>query len=130
MPNEKLKLDKNDPLHKSLFEDVLSFNKTTRLAPNQLIIFCTESNDKMFIGDSLKGFSHAKFCNKSNHIQTDVGICVASNAIQSWHEGGVKLLQSEMSLNHDKMNENLRHAEHIYSLNLDKFANLNFKVHH
>ena len=119
----------NDNLHKSLFENVLSFNMTTRLAPNQLILFCTESNDETFIGDYLKGFSHAKFCNKTNHIQTDVGICVASNAIQSWQEGEVKLLQNEMPLSYDKMNENLRHAEHIYFLNLDKFANLDFKVH-
>ena len=127
MPNEKLKLDQNDRSPKNLFEDVLSFNMTTRLAPNQLLLFCTERNDEMFTGDSLKGFSHAK-CNRSNHIQTDVGICVASNVIQSWHEGAVKLFQNEMPLNHDKMNENLRHAKHIYILKLDKFANQDFKV--
>ena len=128
MPNEKLKLDQNDRSPKNLFEDVLSFNMTTRLAPNQLLLFCTERNDEMFTGDSLKGFSHARFCNRSNHIQTDVGICVASNVIQSWHEGAVKLFQNEMPLNHDKMNENLRHAEHIYILKLDKFVNQDFKV--
>lgn len=128
MPNEKLKLDQNDRSPKNLFEDVLSFNMTTRLAPNQLLLFCTERNDEMFTGDSLKGFSHARFCNRSNHIQTDVGICVASNVIQSWHEGAVKLFHNEMPLNHDKMNENLRHAEHIYILKLDKFANQDFKV--
>ena len=61
-----------------------------------------------------------EFCNKTNSIQTDVGICVGSDAKQAIFNGNI------FKTNEMKMVEGGRKdVEHVMILMVDKFGQLN-----
>ena len=93
-------------------------NQTNEIAPNPLVLFCTDTNDEMLIGDKIAGFANAIFCNKTEHVQTDVGVCVSSDPVMYLQDGEVMILPSG-----DKMQEDLRNAEHLIVVSVDKFQN-------
>ena len=95
-------------------EENLQKNQTNEIAPNPLALFCTDTSDEMLIGDKIAGFADAIFCNKTKHVQTDVGVCVSSDPVM--------YLQ-------DDLQEDLRNAEHLIVVSVDKFQNPDdFKV--
>ena len=107
-------------------EENLIKNSTNENAPNPLALFCTDTNDEMLIGDKIAGFADAIFCNKTKHVQTDVGVCVSSDSVMYLQDGEVMILPSG-----DKMQEDLRNAEHLIVVSVDKFQNPDdFKVIH
>ena len=101
----------------SLFgKDNISQNLTHQIAPNPLVLFCSDSKNQPFDGDKVDGYS-LRFCSKYLPVQTDVGICVGSNSIQYWHESEIV----ERSLE-DKIQDDLRNIEHLVVLSIDKFG--------
>ena len=107
-------------------EENLLKNQTNEIAPNPLALFCTDTNDEMLIGDKIAGFLHAIFCNKTEYVQTDVGVCVSSDPAMYVQDGKVMSLPSG-----DTMQEDLRNAEHLIVVSVDKFQNPDdFKVIH
>ena len=110
----------------SLFGKDYSINKTfdTILAPNPLAILCTNTNKKQLYGETIANFNSTLFCNKTNQIQTDVGICTASDPMQYWLKGKISIQALE-----NTVKEDLRDAEHVFILQTDKFENRGgFKV--
>ena len=97
-------------------KDDLSKNITNDIAPNSLVFFCTNTNDEMLDGDEIAGFVHAIFCNKTEHVQTDVGVCVSSDPVMYLKDGQVLSMPSD-----NKLQEDLRNAEHLIVVSVDKF---------
>ena len=90
------------------------------LGSNPLALLCKDSNlQESFQGFNVDGFE-VEFCNKTNLIQTDVGICVGSDAKQAIFNGNI------FKTNERKMVEGGRKdVEHIMILMVDKFGQLN-----
>ena len=64
------------------------------------------------------------FCNKTKYVQTDVGICFANNPGLYLNEGEIVSQPLDNTVNGD-----LRNAEHLFVLSVDKFENpMEFKV--
>ena len=64
------------------------------------------------------------FCNKTKYVQTDVGICFANNPGLYLNEGEIVSQTLDNTVNGD-----LRNAEHLFVLSVDKFENpMEFKV--
>lgn len=117
----KLKVDQSNlsDFAKNLFGEENTFDVTSsKTAPNPLTIFCTKSNIDEGFGQTIANFSNLVFCDDTKYIQTDVGICHAQNPIIFWN-------QDQLSVQHlDRtLEENLRNAEHLIILSLDKFEN-------
>ena len=69
---------------KTLFGEDNRLNiSSSKSAPNPLAIalFCTKNNRKMLFGKKIANFSNLVFCDSLKYIQTDVGICRASNSV-------------------------------------------------
>ena len=125
MPDLGLKLNVQNKSYYSALKDIavslfgkdnISQNLTHQIAPNPLVLFCSDSKNQPFDGDKVDGYS-LRFCSKYLPVQTDVGICVGSNSIQYWHESEIV----ERSLE-DKIQDDLRNIEHLVVLSIDKFG--------
>ena len=129
IPNLKVKINNQSNLKdvsaKLFGEKQISNQISSQTTPNPLAIFCTKNTENDIIGDTVEGFSNVVFCNKTNHAQTDVGICIANNAVQYWNNGKILVHMTE-----SKIEEDLRNAEHLILLSVDKFENpSSFKVY-
>ena len=122
IPNAKVKISEDNQVKDfavMLFgEENLIKNQSNNIAPNPLALFCTNTNDEILVGDEIAGFTRAIFCNKTEHVQTDVGVCVSSDPVMYLEDGGVFSLPSD-----DTMQEDLRNAEHLIVVSVDKFQN-------
>ena len=122
IPNLKVKINNQSNLKdvsaKLFGEKQISNQTSSQTTPNPLAIFCTKNTENDIIGDTVEGFSNVVFCNKTNHAQTDVGICIANDAVQYWDKGKILVHMTE-----SKIEEDLRNAEHLIFLSVDKFEN-------
>ena len=92
---------------------------------NPLVILCKNNKRQSFNGIEINEFSF-KICNDTKTIQTDVGICVASNPRQILLDGSI--LKENKG---EKVNGGLKDIEHVAILTVDKFGDtkpLSFKV--
>ena len=90
------------------------------LAPSVLALLCKDSElESSFTGINLTGFDFG-FCNSTRTVQTDVGVCIASNPRQISKNGEV-LLQEESK----KMGGGLKDIEHVMIIQVDKFGYFN-----
>ena len=98
---------------------------SSETTPNPLVLFCTKSNKNDVLGgQTIANFSDLVFCNSTKYVQTDVGICYGQNPILFWKDDEVTVQPFENTLNED-----LRNAEHVFILSVDKFENpKGFKV--
>ena len=112
---------------KTLFGEDNRLNiSSSKSAPNPLAIalFCTKNNRKMLFGKKIANFSNLVFCDSLKYIQTYVGICLASNSVLLLNDKKLAVQHSESTLKED-----LRNAEHLIILSVDKFENPSgFKV--
>ena len=83
---------------------------------NPLALFCKE-NKQSFEGIEVDGFDF-HFCNKTQKIQTEVGVCIASSSLVSLVDGKVS-----MNDNFDVINAGVKDAEHVMMISVDKFGN-------
>ena len=122
IPNLKVKINNQSNLKdvsaKLFGEKQISNQISSQTTPNPLAIFCTKNTENDIIGDTVEGFSNVVFCNKTNHVQTDVGICNANDAVQYWDKGKILVHMTD-----SKVEEDLRNAEHLILLSVDNFEN-------
>ena len=59
-------------------KDNLKNDTRNAFASNPLVLFCKHSNDEEFEGTNVTGYDF-KFCNTTETVQTDVGLCIADN---------------------------------------------------
>ena len=122
LPDLKVKMNNQSNLKdvsaKLFGEDQILNQTSSQTTPNPLAIFCTKNTENEVIGDTIEGFSTMTFCNKTNHVQTDVGICISNDAVQYWDKGKVLVHMTE-----SKVEEDLRNAEHLILLSVDNFEN-------
>ena len=81
-----------------------------------MVLFCKDKENEMFDGDDVIGF-RSKFCNKTNIVQTDVGICVTSNPTQYTRNGLIQKIESN-----NYIESGLKEAEHTMIIQVDRFA--------
>ena len=124
LPDPKLKLEPfNHTLRNlaiALFgEDNLFQNGTSNyIALNPITLFCTDSKQKKFFGDLVPGFDF-EFCNKTQTVQTDVGLCISTNPTQYLLNEEIVSRPFEV-----KIAEDLRNVEHLMVISVDKLGKL------
>ena len=128
LPDLKSEIDQSNLVEfaKKLFGEDNILNITSSIiTPNPLALFCTKSNRKEFFGDKIANFSNLLFCDNAKYIQADVGICHAHNPVMFLNDDQVTVQPQD-----SKMIDNLRNAEHLIILCMDKFENpSSFKVY-
>ena len=72
----------------------------------------------MLYGKKIANFSNLVFCDSVKDIQSDVGICHASNPVLFWNNERITIKPIESTLKEDLIN-----AEHLIILSVDKFEN-------
>ena len=101
-------------------ENLKTDSEERALASNPLALLCKDSKlQESFEGVNVDGFE-VEFCNKTNAIQTDVGICVVSDAKQVMFNSNI-FKTSEMKM----VGGGRKDAEHVMILMADKFGQLN-----
>ena len=99
----------------------LKNESNSRTAPNPLVLFCKDSDEEEFSGTRIKGFEF-NFCNSTEIVQTDVGVCIGSNTRQ--HVTNGKIVQKVQSM---KVDAGLKDVEHILVISVNEFGNY---IHH
>ena len=106
-------------------ENNLKNHSNDFLSTNPLALFCKENKQLSFQGIKVDGFNF-HFCNNTQQIQTDVGVCIASSS-------KVNLIDGKVSFHDtfDIINAGVKDAEHMIVISVDKFGyanESNFKV--
>ena len=94
-------------------------NQQSNLANDPLILLCKDDIYSQSFGIEVDGFSF-KFCNKTTIVQTDVGLCIASDSSISLKEE--KLVKNAQQ---QRISNDLRNVEHLMVLSVSKIGNLN-----
>lgn len=94
-------------------------NLTEMIAGSPLTLFCKDSIRKELSGDFIDGFNFA-FCNRSKSVQTDVGVCIATDPIQYLENGKIFATESI-----SQIEEGLKDIEHVIVLLVDKIGLVN-----
>ena len=94
-------------------------NLTQMIGGSPLTYFCKHSTRKKFSGDLIESLNFA-FCNRSKKVQTDVGVCIATDPIQYLENGKVFATEGNIQIK-----EGLKDIEHVIVLFVDKFGLVN-----
>ena len=119
LPGAQIKSNmKQDEITEQLF-GLNDLNQNfTNLANDPLILLCKDDIYEQSFGTEVDGFS-IKFCNKTTLVQTDVGLCVASDSTISYEEEKLVRNSQQQSVSND-----LRNVEHLMVLSVSKIGNL------
>ena len=92
-------------------------------APNLLALLCKDTKKELtFSGTNVMGFDFG-FCNVTETVQTDVGVCIGSNSNQYVLDG--KILQQDTSR---PIDGGLKDVEHVMILLVDRFGDTDKEV--
>ena len=121
LPDARIKIKETESVLKQIASKLFGENNLKNdsydfLSTNPLALFCKE-NKQSFEGIEIDGFDF-HFCKKTQKIQTEVGVCIASSSL-------VGLVNGKISM-HDKfevINAGVKDAEHVMIISVDKFRN-------
>ena len=87
------------------------------MAPNLLALLCKDTKKELtFSGTNVMGFDFG-FCNVTEAVQTDVGICIGTNSEQYVLDGNI--MQHDTS---KLIDGGLKDVEHLVILLVDRFG--------
>ena len=93
------------------------------LKDDPLVWLCKDNRFEKSSGTELNGFSF-KICNKTLHVQTDVGSCISTDPVLFQKDGVIVNNEYERTLQ-----EGLSKVEHLMIISVSKLGMLqNFKV--
>ena len=84
-----------------------------------MILLCKDNKKQKFTGDKITAYDF-QLCNKTYHVQTDVGVCIGSNPIQILQES--KIISK---LSNKTVGGNLRDIEHSFVIIMDDIKVIN-----
>ena len=112
-----------DRIAKKLFGIHHSNQNSTKISYDPLVLMGKDNINQKPIGIGIDGFT-IRFCNKTFNVQTDVGVCVATNPLNHLEE---KKIVKRSSNPH--ISNGIRNVEHLMVISVSKFGRLdNFKV--
>ena len=124
MPSAKVTVNQDkDKIAAHLFGTNYSHQYGTQLTYDPLIVLCKDDINEQSIGTEIDGLS-VRLCNKTNNVQTDVGVCIASDPTMILNER--KIVTQTSSIH---FSDGLRNVEHLMVINVNKLGSVDdFKV--